>query len=193
MALARPMDQDTKYYQPQPMDKGLYKFQNVDWKEWATNHDLNFKGLVEKLTEQQVEKANVISIRWELHCVEAPYEGRRRYFWTPYWARDEYIEAGLEKKIVRYLDNNPTAERKDAEKTVEPWRPQEMTYDYLWACGLMAKDEEQEIYKRIGWAKGEEEQAFHAAIGRVVWGDIGPNESGTREDDLLGVSPVLEQ
>lgn len=193
--LSRPIDSDTKYYKPKPMEMGLYKFQVKGFIEWGSNKDAGIKGAFEKLSEMEQEQVNVVSIVWTLACVDPPYEGYERRMWTTYWASPEKLKEVYDKKVEGYLDKNPTADESDAQAAVEPWRPQEAAFDFLFACGLMVKDDDREEYKPVGWELTEEgfNEACMVAVNQIVWGKIGPNYDGSRQDDLLSVSPVQEE
>ncbi len=192
--LARPIDSDTKYYQPKPMEAGFYRFLVKDSLEWGSNKDAGVKGAYEKLSKLEQEQVNVMSIRWTLSCLDAPYEGFNRNLWTTYWASKEKLAGVLDGKIKKYLKNNPTVEEEEAKKTVEPWRPQESLFDIFFACNLMVKDEERGLYKPLGWKfeDGTEEPRI-ACINTVIWGKIGPTQGTDRTDDLQSVAPFHEE
>lgn len=193
--LSRPIDSDTKYYKPKKMEVGLYKFQIKSTLEWGSNKEQKIKGAFAKLSPLEQEQVNVMSIRWELECVDAPYAGFTKMMWTTYWASDEKLAQVLENKRVGFGKKNPTASPAEIEKAVEDWRPQESLFDMFFACGLMVQDEERNVYKPVGWEMNEAGmgEAMIAAVNSIVWGKIGPSDDGKIEDSLISVAPVLEE
>jgi len=177
------------------MEMGLYKFLVKSFIEWGSNKDLKIKGAFEKLSKLEQEQVNVMSVRWELECQDAPCVGFTKMMWTTYWASDEKLAQVLENKKIGFGKKNPTATPEDIEKAVDDWRPQESLFDMLFACGLMVQDEERNQYKPVGWELTEEGmgEAMMSAVNSVVWGKIGPSDDGKRQDDLLSVAPVLEE
>ncbi len=193
--LSRPIDSDTKYYKHKAMEIGIYKFLVKAFLEWGSNKDVKVKGAFEKLSKLEQEQVNVMSIRWELECQDAPYNGWKKYLWTTYWASKEKLAQVLVNKHAGFEKKNPTATKDEIAKAVEPWRPQEALFDFFFACGLMVQDEERDQYKPVGWEMGPEgmEEAMIASVNSVVWGKIGPTEGTNRTDDLQSVAPVLEE
>lgn len=193
--LSRPIDSDTKYYKAKRMEQGIYKFLIKSSLEWGSNKDLNIKGAFEKLSPLEQEQVNVMSVRWELECQDAPFVGFTKMMWTTYWASEEKLATVLQNKRAGFSKKNPTATPDEIEAAVDDWRPQESLFDMFFACGLMVQDEERDQYKPVGWELTEEGmgEAMMAAINSVVWGKIGPSDDGKREDDLLSVAPVLEE
>lgn len=193
--LSRPVDSETKYYKPKSMEMGLYKFLVKGFIEWGSNKDLNVRGAFEKLSALEKEQVNVMSIRWELECQDAPYTGFTKMMWTTYWASSEKLAQVLENKKIGFGKKNPTASKDDINKAVDDWRPQESLFDMFFACGLMVQDEERNVYKPVGWELTEDGmgEAMMSAVNSVVWGKIGPSDDKKREDDLLSVAPVLEE
>lgn len=199
MKLSRPVDQDTKQKRFPPMEAAWYKWQISDPTEWAMKKPFN------ELSKAEKKAVDVISIRWLLTCVEDPrYDGSSgrkavtRNYWTPYWASDEKIETGRQDRIQNWLKENPTASQDEAEEAVQPWKPQTQLYEFLYACGVMERiedDEEEFEYRPIGWDIDNPEEGILAAIGSVVYGKIGESEyeGRTFRDSLLSVGPVREE
>jgi len=177
------------------MEMGLYKFLVKGFIEWGSNKDQGIKGAFEKLSSLEREQVNVMSIRWELECQDAPYAGFTKMMWTTYWASNEKLAQVLANKKVGFGKKNPTATEAEIEAAVDDWRPQESLFDMLFACGLMVQDEERNQYKPVGWELTEDGmgEAMMSAVNSVVWGKIGPSDDKKREDDLLSVAPVLEE
>lgn len=193
--LSRPIDSDTKYYKPKRMEMGLYRFLVKGTLEWGSNKEQGVKGAFEKLSPMEQDQVNVMSIRWELECQDAPYVGFTKMMWTTYWASDEKLAQVLQNKKAGFSRKNPTATEKDVDAAVEDWRPQESLFDMFFACGLMVQDEERDQYKPVGWEMTDAGmgEAMMAAVNSVVWGKIGPSDDGKRQDDLLSVAPVNEE
>ena len=193
--LSRPIDSDTKFYKPKEMEVGLYKFQVKGHVEWGSNKDLNIKGAFDKLSQLEQDQVNVMSIRWELECLDAPYAGWTRYFWTTYWASPEKLSEVLENKKAGFAKKNPTATDEEIEKAVEDWRPQEAIFEMLFACGLMVQDDERQEYKPSGWELTEEgfTEALISATNSVIWGKVGPIEGTKITDGIVSVSPAHEE
>lgn len=193
--LSRPIDSDTKYYKAKRMEMGLYKFLVKSFLEWGSNKDVGVKGAFEKLSKLEQEQVNVMSVRWELECQDAPYVGFTKMTWTTYWASKEKLADVLKNKKVGFAKKNPTASPEEIDDAVDDWRPQESLFEMFFACGLMTQDEERNQYKPVGWELTEEGmgEAMMAAVNSVVWGKIGPSDDGKREDDLLSVTPVMEE
>jgi hypothetical protein len=177
------------------MEMGLYKFQVKSTLEWGSCKAQRVKGAFEKLSELEQKQVDVMSIRWELECLDAPYAGYTKMMWTTYWASKEKLAQVLENKKIGFGKKNPTATPTEINAAVDNWRPQESLFDMLFACGLMVQDEERNQYKPVGWEMTEDGQgeAMMAAVNSVVWGKIGPSDDGKRQDDLLSVTPVLEE
>lgn len=193
--LSRPIASDTKYYSKKTMEMGIYKFQVKKFLEWGSNKDANIKGAFEKLSKLEQDQVNVMSIAWELECLDTPYNGYTKNLWTTYWASDEKMADVLKNKIAGFLNKNPDATESEAENIVEPWRPQEAIFDFFFACGLMVKDEERKEYKPVGWKMDEEgfNEALVSCVNSVIWCKIGPNSDGSRKDDILSVAPIHEE
>jgi hypothetical protein len=193
--LSRPIDSDTKYYKAKKMEVGLYKFLIKSTLEWGSNKEQKIKGAFEKLSPLEQEQVNVMSIRWELECQDAPYNGFTKMMWTTYWASDEKLALVLENKKAGFGKKNPTATETEIAAAVDDWRPQESLFDMFFACGLMVQDEERNVYKPIGWEMTEDGmgEAMMAAINSIVWGKIGPSDDGKIPDSLQSVAPVLEE
>jgi hypothetical protein len=177
------------------MEMGLYKFLVKGFIEWGSNKDQGIKGAFDKLSALEKEQVNVMSVRWELECQDAPFVGFSKMLWTTYWASNEKLAEVLENKKIGFAKKNPTATPAEIEKAVDDWRPQESLFDMLFACGLMVQDEERNQYKPVGWELTEDGmgEAMMSAVNSVVWGKIGPSDDGKREDDLLSVAPVHEE
>lgn len=201
--LSRPVDTDTTQPVFPPMEKGIYKWQVKEAKEYGSNKDLNIKGLMEKMDLGDQKQVSVLSIRWLLQCVEDPrYDGsagkpQTRYWFTTYWASDEKIDGSYQNSVNRYLTENPTATEDDVKKYVRKWKPQINTFEMLHACGLMERREgdSQVEYVPIGWEFDKMGDAIIAALGTVVYGKIDKQTIGDREfkDSLVQVSQVKEK
>jgi hypothetical protein len=192
--LSRPIDTDSKQATFPPMEKGFFKWQVKGFKEWGSNKDLN----------GDKAQVNVLSIRWDLQCVEDPrYDGttggrpQKRFWFTTYWASDDKIDESYQKSVNRFLSENPTAGEDDVAKQVRKWKPQINLFEFLFACGLMEKKEldQQVEYVPVGWDISDVGQACTAAINTVVYGKIDKQKVGDREypDSLVHVSQVKEK
>ena len=202
--LSRPIDTDTKQTMFPPMEKGFFKWQVKGFNEWGSNKDLNISGLMEEHTEADKAEVSVLSIRWDLQCVEdSRYDGttggkaKKRFWFTTYWASDAKIDESYQKSVNKYLKENPTADQEDVEKSVRKWKPQTNLFDFLFACGLMEKKEldQQVELVPIGWELDNISEAVTAAINTVVYGKIDKQKIGDREypDSLVQVSQVKEK
>lgn len=191
--LSRPIDKDTSYYQPKIMEPGYYRSLINGFSEWGSNRDLNISGLLDKMPRELEEKVTVVSIVWDVKIVEPPYDGYSRSMWTTYWASPEKLQDVYQNKVNKYLEKNPGASEEDIKDNVHPWRPQEATFEVLFACNLMAKDEDSGIYVPIGWELTEDgfTEALQAAINTTVWGKYG--KQGDRQDALLKLIPMDER
>jgi len=202
--LSRPVDTDATQPVFPPMEKGIYKWQVKDVKEWGSNKDLNISGLVEKMQLADQKEVNVLSLRWQLVCVEDPrYDGssgtkpQTRYYFTTYWASPEKIDESYQNSVNKYVQENPTATQEDIDKYVRKWKPQINTFEFLHACGLMERQEEdqQVEFLPIGWEFDKMEDAVISALGSVVYGKIDSQTVGERtyKDALVQVSQVREK
>ena len=151
MALSRPVDTDTTQPVFPPMESGIYKWQVKSVKEWGSNKDLNISGEMEKLSQADQESVDVISLRWELQCVEDPrYDGssggkaQTRSWFTTYWASKEKIDASFQKSTNKYMEENPTATQDDVDRYVRRWKPQINTFEFLHSCHLMERKEDED-------------------------------------------------
>lgn len=202
--LSRPVDTDSKQATFPPMEKGFYKWQVKGFKEYGSNKGLNIKGLMGEMSEADKAQVNVLSIRWDLECVEDPrYDGstggrsQKRYWFTTYWASEDKIDESYQNSTNKYLKENPTATEEDVAKNVRRWKPQINLFEFLFACGLMERQElDQEIeYLPQGWEFGQEHEACVSAINSIVYGKIDKQTIGDREfqDSLVSVSQVKEK
>jgi len=198
--LSRPVDTDTTQDVFPPMEKGIFKWQVKEAKEYGSNKSLNIKGLTEKMELADQKQVDVLLVRWKLQCVEDPrYDGtsggkpQTRYWFTTYWASDEKIDAVYQASMAKYLTENPTATEEDVKRYVRKWKPQINTFEMLHACGLMERREEDSVveYVPIGWELDKIGDAVIAALGTVVYGKI--DQQGEYKDSLVQVSQVKEK
>jgi len=191
MALSRPVDTDTTQPMFPPMEPGIYKWQVKKMVEWGSNKDLNIKGDMSKMSQADQDNVDVISLRWSLQVVEDPrYDGtsggkpKVKDWFTTYWASQEKIEASYLKSTNKYLEDNPTATEDDVAQYVRRWKPQINTFEFLHACHLMERVEDEDNhtveYIPVGWELTPDglAEAVTAALGCIVYGTAASSNFG---------------
>ena len=159
----------------------MYKFQVVAWNEHPVDDEA-------RLT------ADTLSIAWNIKVVEsAEYEGRKKKYFTTYWASEAKIQRSYENALAKFIQDNPGASMEDAQKAREPWRPQEALYAFLHSVGLM--DIVDDKYVPLGWELSDPVPALNAAIGRTFIGKVGPDRDDPTKypDNVFATYPVNEQ
>jgi len=200
--LSRIIDPNTKAPKILPVEPGYYKLQVGEPKEWGSNKAMGISGVMDDLSQIEQDQVTVISLMWPLKIVDDPrYDGtsgarpRELRYWTTYWADEDYINEKLEERIQRYLVENPTATEEEAKEMFSAWNPQTALWEFLWACGLMERQEEKESYEYVplGWQMNPDgiSEAINAAVNSIVYGkiEIGDNNRNV----ITSIAPMEEK